>query len=85
MLLVPHRGFRSTSVHDIFEAARRIIRLLYRDFPPALPQYFKDTTRKDRNQEIRERFAAGESVPALARAFGISEQRVHQILKGKRK
>lgn len=82
---MPHRGFQVTSVHNISEAARCIIGLLYGELPPAFPQYFKGTTQKKRNQEIRECFEVGESIPDLARAFQISEQRVHQILKGKRK
>jgi hypothetical protein len=82
---MPHRGFQVTSVYSISEAARRIIILLYRNFPPAFPRYFKDTAQRGRNQEIRERFAADESVLLLALAFGISEQQVHQIVKGKRK
>src|SRR5579859_7661314 len=81
LLILPHRGFQDTSVHNISEAARCIIRLLYRGILPALPRYFKDTSRESRNQQIRERFEAGESVPNLARAFQISEQRVHQILR----
>ncbi|MCZ7554589.1 MAG: hypothetical protein M5U05_18760 [Anaerolineales bacterium] len=41
--------------------------------------------KRERNVEIRARYAAGMSVPELARLFGISEQRVHQIVRGKRK
>ena len=37
---------------------------------------------QDRNQTIRARFEAGESQAAIARAFGISYQRVHQIVTG---
>ena len=38
-----------------------------------------------RNAEIRARHHAGESLSTLAEAFGISEQRVHQIVQGRRK
>jgi hypothetical protein len=82
---VPHRGFQPTSVHSPSEAVDRIVRLLYREEVPASARYFKDTIQKDRNQEIRRRYTEGESVPSLALAFGISQQRVHQILQGKRK
>ena len=61
------------------------MRLLYSQESPASARYFKDTTQTDRNQAIRRRYAEGESVPNLALAFGISQQRVHQILQGKRK
>jgi hypothetical protein len=82
---MPHRGFHLTSVYSITEAARHIIGQLYGELPPAFPRYFKDTTQKSRNLEIHRQFETGESVPNLAREFGISEQRVHQILRGKRK
>ena len=38
-----------------------------------------------RNAEIRARHRAGESLSTLAEAFGISEQRIHQIVQGRRK
>jgi Mor family transcriptional regulator len=38
-----------------------------------------------RNAEIRARHRAGESLSTLAAAFGISEQRVYQIVQGCRK
>lgn len=37
-----------------------------------------------RNAEIRERYRAGEPLYELADVFGISQQRVHQIIQGKR-
>jgi len=39
----------------------------------------------DRNAKIRTRHQQGESVATLAEVFGISEQRVSQILRGQRK
>ena len=35
----------------------------------------------ERNREIRRRYAAGETMAALAAAFGVSKQRVHQIIR----
>jgi Mor family transcriptional regulator len=35
----------------------------------------------ERNRRIRERYARGETVVALAEAFGISQQRVSQVLR----
>jgi Mor family transcriptional regulator len=81
---MPHRGFQVTSVHSFDEAVQRIITLLYQELPSAKPHYFKNTKQTSRNEELCKRYTAGESVPALARAYGISEQRVHQILQGKR-
>jgi Mor family transcriptional regulator len=39
----------------------------------------------DRNAEIIARYQAGETGASLARAYGISEQRVNQIVRGRRK
>ena len=37
-----------------------------------------------RNKRISERYAAGETLTELARAYGLSPQRVHQIVRAKR-
>ena len=50
---------------------------------PALPNY--PLTTRERNIIIRARHVAGASQAELARQFGISYQRVHQIVHGKRK
>jgi ribosome-binding protein aMBF1 (putative translation factor) len=42
-------------------------------------------TTRERNIIIRARYAAGVSQAELARQFGISYQRVHQIVHGQRK
>ena len=39
----------------------------------------------ERNEEIRHRHGRGESWASLAEVFGISEQRVSQIVQGKRR
>jgi Mor family transcriptional regulator len=38
-----------------------------------------------RNAEIRARYRAGESLSNLAEAFGLTHQRIHQIVHGRRK
>jgi hypothetical protein len=43
------------------------------------------TAQRSRNELIRLRYAAGESISELTRAFGISPQRVHQIVSFKGK
>jgi hypothetical protein len=62
-----------------------IVMLLCQHLPSAVPHNFKDPKQISRKEELHQRYAAGESVPSLAQAYGISEQRVHQILQGKRK
>jgi hypothetical protein len=41
-------------------------------------------TKCQRNEEIRARYAKGESLSCLAEVFGLSSQRVSQIVQGKR-
>ena len=41
-------------------------------------------TKLTRNQEIRERYAQGETIVDLEEAFEISEQHVSQVLPGRR-
>jgi Mor family transcriptional regulator len=50
---------------------------------PSLPETSLST--KERDAIIRARCAAGVSSAELARQFGISYQRVHQIVHGRRK
>jgi Mor family transcriptional regulator len=42
-------------------------------------------TKHHRNEQIRRRYQRGETVMRLAAAFGISEQRISQIIRGRRK
>ena len=57
------------------DAVQGILAILYSDFR-------LDT--KSRDELIRKRHNAGESQSALAREFGVSPQRVHQIIHGSR-
>ena len=60
----------------ISDAVQGILNLLHSDFR-------LDT--QTRNQQIRERYAAGEWFSDLAREFGISQQRVYPIVHFKNK
>jgi hypothetical protein len=51
---------------------------LYRD--QDVVDYYPDRRKMERNQEILAQYQAGTSVSALADKFGISLQRVHQIV-----
>ncbi len=53
--------------------------------PPDFPVTDHTPSKHERNRRIRERYAKGETVVSLAEVFGISQQRVSQILRGKRK
>lgn len=67
-------------------AVSRILALLYKDVPrPQKPKSGKTPRKNSRNNEIKDKYTAGTSVPDLAKAFGISISRVYQVLGGKRK
>jgi Mor family transcriptional regulator len=52
---------------------------------PIYPLTDYTPSKVERNHQIRVRYTKGESVIALAEAYGISQQRVSQIVRGKRK
>jgi len=56
--------------------------LLYGSMPPSASPVTKNTPPKtDRNRKIYQRYLAGESPSALAREYGISEQRIFVIIR----
>jgi Mor family transcriptional regulator len=65
-------------------ATFHIVEMLYNTPYPEIPQTDR-VEKPERNVEIIARYAAGETGARLAEAFGISEQRVNQIVRGKRK
>lgn len=52
---------------------------------PDFPLTDHTPSKHERNRRIRARYAQGETVVSLAEAFDISQQRVSQILRGKRR
>ena len=84
---LPHALSASGSfAFSLKTAVLRTLELLYQNIPlPVTPQTDGTKPKPKRNAEIRARYATGETVPELANAYGISEQRIHQILRGKRK
>ena len=78
---MPHRGLVVISLRSFEIADVRIAALLYVELPlPPEPVSDKTPTKAEQNRQIRQRFANGETVQHLAQVYGISEQRVHQIL-----
>lgn len=59
--------------------------MYYNQSLPQTPLTSATPTKAERNAEIRHRVVKGELIPDLATEYGISEQRVHQIIRGKRK
>jgi hypothetical protein len=84
---MPHRGYQDTSVFEQLRyAARRMMVELYAGILlPRHPVSKRTPQKHARNAEIRARHRAGESLSTLADVFGISEQRVNQIVQGRRK
>lgn len=83
MSSLPHTGFHDTSFpFSLASAVSFILRLLYINSTlPTSPITRHIVAKQDRNQEIRERYASGETLAELAKDYGISEQRVHEIVR----
>ncbi|MBE2271230.1 MAG: helix-turn-helix domain-containing protein [Anaerolinea sp.] len=82
---MPHMEFDLTSVHIVEQASMFLIAILYCNegiSPPLVNN--KIQKESQRNQEICERYEAGEGVQDLAKAFGISDKRVYQVLRDTR-
>jgi Mor family transcriptional regulator len=59
--------------------------MLYDTPFPTEPENDLVPAQTERNEEIRARYAAGETGASIAQAFGISEQRVNQIVRRQRR
>jgi len=64
------------TLSQVVDAVGYLLHLLRLRYSPPNPKL----TIRERNKLIRARFAAGESQADLARDFGVSYQRIHQIL-----
>jgi len=83
---VPHRGLEIPSFPKLLFAMVFATAISY--YGQVLPQtpISNSTPAKcARNAEIRARYKRGESRATLAEVFGITEQRIHQIIRGRRK
>ncbi len=81
---MPHRGFNPAACFDIWLATFHILEMLYDTPFPNTPQ--TDHRNKiERNAALIARYEAGETGANLAQDYGISEQRVNQIVRGLRK
>jgi Mor family transcriptional regulator len=58
--------------------------MLYNTPFPTDPQNDLVPAQTERNEEIRARYEAGETGASIAQVFGVSEQRVNQIIRGRR-
>jgi hypothetical protein len=81
---MPYRGFKPAACFDIWLATFHIMEMLYDTLYPTEPQNDLVAAQTERNEEIRARYEAGETGASIAQMFGISEQRVNQIIRGRR-
>jgi hypothetical protein len=84
IFLMHHRGFEATACFDLWLAIFHILEMLYDTPFPDEPQT-DHIEKTERNAEIIARYEVGEIGASLVQAYGISEQRVNQIVRGKRK
>lgn len=81
-LLCPIGVLEVASVIPIYHAIDVILSLLYSK--PA-KEIHRNNALTDRNSEIRRLHSEGHSIIALAKKYGISSQRIHQIVNFRRK
>jgi hypothetical protein len=80
-LLLPE-GFGGISPASPSSAAAILVWLLYKDQPlPKSPVSDIPPLKADRNQEIYNRYMAGERAIDLAMVFGISVRRINKIIR----
>jgi Mor family transcriptional regulator len=85
IFLIPHRSLEPRGLQHPVVAIHYGILLMYIGQKiPLAPLTDHTPTKLTRNQEIRERYAQGETIVNPAEAFEISEQRISQVLRGRR-
>lgn len=80
--LVTPTGLNTNAVPPLRVAIQRVLELLYQDTPhSSIPITHKHHALTQRNAAICARHTAGDTLNEIAEQFGISIQRVHQIIK----
>ena len=83
---MPHRGLEPRGLHSLVDALNYGMLLMYiGQKMPMAPLTDHTPSKPTRNQDIQARYAQSETVIGLAAVFGISQQRVSQILRNRRK
>lgn len=77
---VPHTGLE-TQLRFYRQAAKTVLNNI---FVGQSPQILIQKALSARNQRIRQLYAAGEFMSDLSREYGISHQRISQIVHGRR-
>ena len=76
---MPHTGLEGRPRYRLENAILNLLDLLYTD----QERVFFTLTKVSRNKDIIERYKEGLPFPEIANEFGISEQRVFQIVNGR--
>jgi len=75
-------GVGAAPLPSLNSAIQHVIDLLYWNIPLAeVPLIDKHMSLSERNRQICERYSAGETLEEIAQDFGLSHQRVHQIIR----
>lgn len=83
---VPHRGLRGRAFQHLVDGIGYGMALLYIGHKLSMVPLTDHTpTKCQRNEEIRAQYAQGESLSRLGKVFGLSAQRVSQIVQGRRR
>lgn len=83
---MPHRGIQTTGLYpDLKKSTQLILAHMYRVQVSSNPISNKSAKKAERNEQIRFQYKSGLSMAQLAITHSISEQRIHQIIHGKRK
>ena len=79
---MPHTGLQPRPYFGLKEAIWKTLKRLYRGIPSKIELQISIGRR---DEEIRDRYKNGESIPQLATAYDLSNARIHQILHYRRK
>jgi hypothetical protein len=83
---MPHRGLRDRAFQRLMDGiAYGMVLLNMSRTTPAYPLSNHTPKQWTRNKQIRARYANGEKLSRLADVFGLSPQRISQIIRGRRR
>jgi hypothetical protein len=81
---MPHRGSEPAACFDLWLTTLHIVEMLYDTPFPDTPQT-DHIEKTNRNADVIARYQGDETGARIAQLYTISEQRVHQIIRGRRK
>lgn len=79
---MPPWGMADPFLPGINQAVEVLLALLYKELAVTIAA--TNEPKPERNRQIQSLYAEGLSIPTIARRFGLSNARVHQVLHGRR-